>query len=103
MKTKATHPLLLPASICLLAAACAPQESSSESAPPSRPVAQVSTQTSTSQASTNAGTKVSAAGLTVPQGFSANVFAEATGKARHMVVRANGDVYVRLRSAEQGH
>lgn len=41
--------------------------------------------------------------LTLPKGFGSNVFATATGKARHMVVRSNGDVYVRLRSPEQGH
>lgn len=41
--------------------------------------------------------------LRVPAGFSAQVFAEGVGRARHLVVRQNGDVYVRLRNPEQGH
>jgi glucose/arabinose dehydrogenase len=101
MRINLRHPLLLQASIGLfLAVACAPQDNTSKAAPPSSPVAQVTTEPTRSGQAT---LSVSAAGLTVPEGFSANVFAEATGKARHMVVRENGDVYVRLRSAEQGH
>ena len=42
-------------------------------------------------------------GLELPEGFEATVFAEGVGRARHIAVRANGDVYVRLRSPEQGH
>lgn len=37
-----------------------------------------------------------AAGLTLPSGFCATVFAESLGKARHLVVAPNGDVYVTI-------
>jgi glucose/arabinose dehydrogenase len=35
-----------------------------------------------------------AAGLTLPQGFCATVFADSIGHGRHVAVAANGDVYV---------
>jgi len=38
------------------------------------------------------------AGLLLPEGFSATVFADDIGRARHIAVRENGDVYVALRS-----
>ena len=38
------------------------------------------------------------AGLLLPHGFSATVFADGIGRARHIVVNANGDVYVALRA-----
>lgn len=41
-------------------------------------------------------------GLVLPQGFGAQVFAAGVGSARHLVTRANGDVYVRLESPHQG-
>ncbi len=37
------------------------------------------------------------AGLTLPPGFRATVFADDLGAGRHIVVRANGDVYLSLR------
>lgn len=42
------------------------------------------------------------ASLKLPKGFTAQVFAEAVGPARHLAVRSNGDVYVRLARPEQG-
>ncbi|MEE8157699.1 MAG: sorbosone dehydrogenase [Gammaproteobacteria bacterium] len=36
-------------------------------------------------------------GLTFPEGFSATVFHEGVGRARHLAVRDNGDVYVAIR------
>jgi glucose/arabinose dehydrogenase len=39
------------------------------------------------------------AGIRVPAGFDARVFAEGVGRARHIAVRDNGDVYVALRQA----
>lgn len=42
-------------------------------------------------------------GLTLPDGFCAVVVADSVGPARHLVVRDNGDVYVILRRAEDGH
>ena len=40
------------------------------------------------------------AGIRVPEGFDAQVFAEGVGRARHIAVRDNGDVYVALREAK---
>lgn len=40
--------------------------------------------------------------LTLPAGFCATEFATDVGSARHLVVRANGDVYVALRGADGG-
>ena len=40
--------------------------------------------------------------VTFPEGFRATVFADAIGPARHMAVRANGDVYVNTRAGENG-
>jgi len=42
------------------------------------------------------------AGLTLPQGFKATVFAENLGRARHLVVNSNGDVYVKLERLKDG-
>jgi len=42
-------------------------------------------------------------GISVPPGFQVMLFAEKTGRARHLAVRDNGDLYVRLNSPEQGH
>jgi glucose/arabinose dehydrogenase len=39
----------------------------------------------------------------VPEGFDAKVFAEGVGRARHIAVRGNGDVYVALRRPTDGH
>lgn len=42
------------------------------------------------------------AGLTLPNGFEALAVADEIGRARHIVVRDNGDIYVRLRSMTNG-
>ena len=42
------------------------------------------------------------AGLRLPAGFCATVFADSIGAARHLVVAPNGDVFVNLRSSRQG-
>jgi glucose/arabinose dehydrogenase len=39
------------------------------------------------------------AGIRVPEGFDARIFADGVGRARHIAVRNNGDVYVALREA----
>ena len=43
------------------------------------------------------------AGIRVPEGFDARVFADGVGRARHIAVRDNGDVYVALRYPTQGN
>ena len=35
-------------------------------------------------------------GITLPSGFSASVFADNLGKARHIIVNSNGDVYTKI-------
>jgi glucose/arabinose dehydrogenase len=42
------------------------------------------------------------AGIRVPEGFDAKVFAAGVGRARHIAVRDNGDVYVALRRPTEG-
>lgn len=42
------------------------------------------------------------AGLTVPAGFSALVYADQVGNARHLTVNNNGDVYVSLNTMNKG-
>ncbi|MFW5893791.1 MAG: PQQ-dependent sugar dehydrogenase [Verrucomicrobiota bacterium] len=41
-------------------------------------------------------------GITLPEGFRAVVVKEATGPARHLTVRSNGDIYVAMRRPHQG-
>jgi glucose/arabinose dehydrogenase len=41
-------------------------------------------------------------GLILPEGFSAQVAAEGVGRARHIAVRANGDLFVALKQGEEG-
>ncbi len=41
-------------------------------------------------------------GITVPPGFTASVFADSLGLARHLAVRDNGDVYVAIRQGRDG-
>jgi glucose/arabinose dehydrogenase len=41
-------------------------------------------------------------GMAVPAGFRAEVFADEVGRARHIAVRDNGDVYVALRERNEG-
>ncbi|HLV02129.1 MAG TPA: hypothetical protein VKZ59_12730 [Acidobacteriota bacterium] len=41
--------------------------------------------------------------LKLPEGFSATVFADQLGVARHIAVRDNGDVYIALRRLSEGH
>ena len=40
--------------------------------------------------------------IVLPEGFAALLMADNVGKARHLVVRDNGDVYVKLRDTEEG-
>jgi len=42
------------------------------------------------------------AGLRLPPGFCATIFADSLGAARHLVVAPNGDVFVNLRSSRRG-
>lgn len=42
------------------------------------------------------------AGIRVPEGFDAKIFADGVGRARHIAVRDNGDVFVALREQNQG-
>jgi glucose/arabinose dehydrogenase len=42
------------------------------------------------------------AGLQLPEGFCAGVFADDVGRARHIVTAGNGDVYVALEDADGG-
>jgi glucose/arabinose dehydrogenase len=42
------------------------------------------------------------AGIRVPTGFDGKVFADDLGRARHLAVRDNGDVYVALRTPTEG-
>jgi glucose/arabinose dehydrogenase len=42
-------------------------------------------------------------GITVPAGFSASIVADTIGSARHVVVSANGDVFVKLNRPKNGH
>ena len=54
---------------------------------------------STAQTTAAAGTAACApdnAGLTLPAGFCASIFADSLGRARYLTVAANGDVYVSL-------
>jgi glucose/arabinose dehydrogenase len=44
--------------------------------------------------------RVSAPGLTLPDGFTATLFAEGLTTNRHIVVRDNGDVYTTIRSGQ---
>jgi len=46
----------------------------------------------------NAGTS----DLVLPDGFSASVVAESVGSGRHIVLNANGDIYVSLKSLKNG-
>lgn len=41
-------------------------------------------------------------GITLPKGFSATVFADNLGPARHIVASPNGDLYVKLEELNQG-
>jgi glucose/arabinose dehydrogenase len=41
-------------------------------------------------------------GIRVPEGFDAKVFADNLGRARHIAVRDNGDVFVALREQNEG-
>jgi glucose/arabinose dehydrogenase len=41
-------------------------------------------------------------GITLPSGFSASVFADNLGKARHIVVNSNGDVYTKVSDLNDG-
>jgi len=42
------------------------------------------------------------AALKLPEGFTANIFADKVGEARHLAINANGDVYVSLSDSKKG-
>src|SRR5688572_6379153 len=44
-----------------------------------------------------------ASALTLPEGFAAVTVAGDLGKARHIAVNANGDLYVKLEEVKEGH
>ena len=48
------------------------------------------------------GKKATSAGITLPQGFTAEKVAENLGRGRHITVRDNGDIYMRLRELKNG-
>ncbi|MFN4006030.1 MAG: PQQ-dependent sugar dehydrogenase [Chitinophagaceae bacterium] len=54
--------------------------------------------TDSSQATNN-----SVASITLPQGFSATVFADGFGRARHIAVAPNGNVYIKLERKKDGN
>ncbi|HLF12259.1 MAG TPA: PQQ-dependent sugar dehydrogenase [Gammaproteobacteria bacterium] len=45
--------------------------------------------------------RAAVAGITLPEGFTATIFADNLDRPRHIAVRDNGDVYVALRSGRQ--
>ncbi len=49
------------------------------------------------------GTPKSDVSLTIPNGFTANVFASGLGKARHITVTPSGYIYVKLASSKNGN
>ncbi|MEO8406137.1 MAG: PQQ-dependent sugar dehydrogenase [Chitinophagaceae bacterium] len=57
--------------------------------------------TKTPAAETGDSTKTASKGVTLPEGFSATVFADTLGKARHIVFN-NGDLFVKLDNLNQG-
>jgi len=64
----------------------------------SQPVSQSDSSTAVSVAAAPA---CGTAGLTLPAGFCATIFADSVGSARHLVVAPNGDVFVALQQARQ--
>jgi len=54
------------------------------------------------ETSTEMKSAVENGGLTLPSGFNATIFADSLGKARHIVVNQNGNVYINLRSLKDG-
>ena len=40
--------------------------------------------------------------ITLPQGFTAQIVVDSVGRGRHLTVRDNGDIYVRLRTIDDG-
>lgn len=41
--------------------------------------------------------------ITLPGGFSASVFADSLGSARHLVFNSNGDIFIKLAGVKNGH
>lgn len=80
------HPLLASAA-CLAIVACSePQDTTTaadtETAPASAPAS---------------------AGIVLPEGFAATVFADDLGATRHLAIRSDGVVYASMRTAKDGH
>lgn len=57
----------------------------------------------TFQFNTNLVSNENTAGLELAEGFEAQVFVDSLGRARHIAIRENGDVYVALRELNNGH
>ena len=74
----------------LVAAACSPQRDSAAAA------------SATAQQVRPAGCDEGNAGLTLPAGFCASLFAEGLGHARHLAIAPSGDVFVNTSSSKQG-
>jgi glucose/arabinose dehydrogenase len=85
----------LATAVALVSIACAKNEGSG-AAGDSAAVAASSTSASAAACSNNAG-------LTLPAGFCATIFADTIGHARHLVVNSNGDVYVNTWSGQYFH
>jgi len=62
----------------------------------SNPASQSSASSSTGQTSATAHCAADNAGLTLPAGFCAGIFADSLGRIRHVAVAANGDVYIAI-------
>ena len=83
-----------------------PAPPAKSSTPPQQPPSIVSTRTSTSAPRTETPARppetTTSATLILPIGFTATLFAVVEGTARHLAVRDNGDVYVRLWESQDG-
>lgn len=83
----------LPAILAILASAgCAAQNSASDQSGAMEPAPVAS----------GPAPACGSAGLTLPAGFCATIFADSIGGARHLVVAPNGDVFVALQQARRG-
>ncbi len=68
-----------------------------------RKEATVATDTNETKSSKIEEERIESGGITLPKGFSATVFADNLGKARHIVVNSNGDVYAKLDNMYKGN
>lgn len=59
-------------------------------------------QNSSSEETAGESGTVQSASLTLPSGFEAKVVVDSVGAGRHLTIRENGDIYVRLRDTKNG-